>query len=319
MTSPRRLRAVDLALFLGAVCWGSTYLFAKDLLGEPAFAPVVVATRMLLSAVILAGLSVLFRRGRATAAEWRWGILLGLPLSAVFALETYGLAQTSVTNAGVLISLCIVFVPFAESAVQRIRLRRSLVALCVVAVIGAALLASGGGLTSPSAGDVLILGAALARVVHVTTSSAAQSRRPLDPLRLTAIQLGTVGVVFALLCPLINAPVAEFFGSLTPTKLASLLYLAVVAGALVFAVQTWGIAATSATHASLLLGTEPVWAALFGVIIAGDRLAPWGAVGIALTLGAVLAAQRISSRSPSGPAPRRTESKSREGVAVPLQ
>ena len=291
-----RPRTVDVVLFFAAISWGSTYLMTKTLVRDPSDTPVVVATRMLGSAAVLALVALVTRRGRPTAAEWRTGALLGLTLSAVFALETYGIALTSATNAGVLVSLCIVFTPFAESAVRRTRLRGSLVLLCLAAVVGAGLLAGGNGFTAPHLGDLLILGAALARVVHVTTSGAVQARLPLDPYRLTAIQLGTVGLVFAVVCPIAGAPVSSFFAHLTGSDLAVLLYLAVIAGALGFVVQTWGIAKTSATHAGLLLGTEPVWAALFGVVVAGDRLGVVGIVGITVTLAAVLAAQRLSAR-----------------------
>lgn len=289
-----RLRLVDVVLFLGAISWASTYLLGKELLSDPAYSPIVVAARMLLSAAALALFVLLLRRGRPTRVEWRSGMLLGLPLSVIFALETYGIALTSATNAGVLISLNIVFVPFVESAVRRTRLKPAFVGLCLAAVVGAFLLASGNGFTAPSLGDLLILGAALVRTIHVTTSSVLQAREELDPYRLTAIQLGAVGVAFAVLCPIVNAPVGDFVAGLTPARLAILLYLAVIAGAAVFAVQTWGIAKTSAAHASLLLGTEPVWAAIFGVVIGGDQLGPLGIAGIVITLAAVLAAQRLS-------------------------
>ena len=268
--SPGRLG--DAVLLLGAVCWGSTYLVVKDLLPTPAYAPVLIAARMLISATALALFATALHRGRPTPQEWRTGIVLGLPLSAVFALETYGVALTSATNAGVLIALCIVLVPFAESAVRRTRLRTPIVLLCAAAMAGAWLIASGDGLTAPGPGDLLILGAALARVVHVTSSSVLQAGRSLDPFRLTAIQLGTVGVVFTALCPALGAPVGSFFAAMTPVRIGALLYLAIVAGAVVFVIQTWGIATTSAAHAGLLLGTEPVWAALCGVLVAGDRL-----------------------------------------------
>lgn len=284
---------VDVALFGAAIAWGSTYLLTKVLLPEPGFAPVVVAARMLLSATVLAGFAATIGRGRPTIAELRSGALLGVTLSAVFGLETYGIALTSATNAGVLISLCIVLVPFAEGAVRRRRPPTALVLLALAAVLGAGMLA-GGGLTGPGTGDLLILGAALARVVHVTTSSHLQGRERLDPYRLTAVQLGTVGLVFAIVCPLVHAPTGRFLASLSPSGLAALLCLAVVAGALGFGIQTWGIAKTSAAHASLLLGTEPVWAALFGVVLAGDHLGRVGIAGVVLTLVAVLAAQRVS-------------------------
>lgn len=291
-----RPRPVDLALFAAAIAWGATYLLTKALLTEPAYAPVVVAARMLLAAAVLAVFVRLRGRGGPTRPEIACGLLLGLALSVVFGLETYGVALTSATNAGVLISLCVVLVPFAEAGVRRTRPRPALVVLAGVAVIGAGMLA--GGLTGPRPGDLLIVGAALARVVHVTTSGQVQRRHErraaLDPYRLTAVQLGTVGAVFAVLCPIIHAPVGRFVGTLTLPGLGALLCLAIVAGALGFGIQTWGIGRTSAAHASLLLGTEPVWAALFGVAVAGDRLGPVRMAGIVITLGAVLAAQRLT-------------------------
>ncbi|MGN8025846.1 DMT family transporter [Microbacterium sp. 22242] len=302
LPSPRRprLRLGDMMLLSGAACWGSTYLVVKELLPEADLAPVLIATRMLISAAALTLFALVLRRGRPTSQEWRAGILLGLPLSAVFALETYGVALTSATNAGVLIALCIVLVPFAESAVRRTRLHAGVVMLCAVAVAGAWLISSGDGLTMPGTGDLLILGAALARVAHVTSSSALQAGRSMDPYRLTAIQLSTVGLAFAILCPVIDAPVGRFFAAMTPTRIGALLYLGVVAGAAVFVIQTWGIAATSATHAGLLLGTEPVWAALCGVLVAGDRLGPVSVLGIVVMLIAVLCAQRASVRVQRG-------------------
>ncbi|MBS1672635.1 MAG: DMT family transporter [Actinobacteria bacterium] len=290
------LRLTDVALLLGAVCWGSTFLVVKLLLVDPLWAPALVAARMLLSAGALVVFVLVTRRGGPTSQEWRSGILLGLPLSAVFALETFGIGLTSATNAGTLTALCIVLVPFAEAAVRRTRVRPALVALCAAAVVGAWLLTSGGGFSAPGVGDLLVLASTLARVAHVTMSSALQARNRPDPYRLTAIQLGTVGVVFTIACPILGTPVEPFLASLDPGRLALLLYLGVVAGAVVFAVQAWGIAATSATHASLLLGTEPVWAAAFGVFVAGDRLNVAGAAGIGVMLVAVLLAQRLSAR-----------------------
>lgn len=300
-----RPRLVDAVLFGGAVTWGSTYLLTKVLLSDTSNIPVVVASRMLLSAAVLFPFARVTRRGCPTRAELGCGLVLGLSLSAVFAFETYGIALTSATNAGVLISLCLVLVPFAEAALRRTRPRPALVLLALAAVVGAGMLADGDGFTEPRPGDLLILGAALARVVHVTTSSHVQGRQPLDPYRLTAVQLATVGAIFAALCPVVDAPVGTFLTTLTLPDIAALLCLAVVAGAIGFGIQTWGIAKTSAAHASLLLGTEPVWAALFGVVLAGDHLGPVGVTGIVVTLIAVLAGQRVTG-TPTQSSPQST-------------
>lgn len=49
--------------------------------------------------------------------------LLGLVLSGIFLLETYGVVHTSATNAGLIISLTMIFTPLAEAAVTRVRPR----------------------------------------------------------------------------------------------------------------------------------------------------------------------------------------------------
>ncbi|CAM5392701.1 hypothetical protein SBADM41S_05725 [Streptomyces badius] len=42
-------------------------------------------------------------------------------LSGIFLLETYGVVHASATNAGLIISLTMIFTPLAEAAVTRVR------------------------------------------------------------------------------------------------------------------------------------------------------------------------------------------------------
>ena len=93
---------VDLLLLLVAASWGSTYLVAKELV-MPNSVVALLALRMMLAVAIMAGI-VAARRSRVTAAELRVGVILGIVLAAVFTFETFGIAHTSATNAGVIIS-----------------------------------------------------------------------------------------------------------------------------------------------------------------------------------------------------------------------
>lgn len=100
-----------------------------------------------------------------SAAQWRGAGLLGLVLSGIFSVETYGVVHTSATNAGLVISLTMIFTPLAEAAVTRVRPSRAFLGAAGLSVAGVALLTRGGGFTSPSARDLLMLVAA--RTVHV--------------------------------------------------------------------------------------------------------------------------------------------------------
>jgi drug/metabolite transporter (DMT)-like permease len=310
-------RLTDAVLVGVAAAWGSTYLAAKQLLPSPDLAPVLVAARMVVAAALLGGWLALRRAGRPTAGELRAGVATGLVLAAVFAGETYGVTLTSATNAGVLISLTMVLTPAVEAVVRRRAPGGAFLAVAGVAVLGAGLLATDGHPAAPRAGDLLILAAALLRAGHVTALGAFQESRPLDPRRLTAVQLGTVAVVFVVLTVALGAPVGAFVSGLHAGGGALLAYLAVVCTVGAFAAQTWAVGRTSPSHVGLLLGTEPVWAAVLGLLLAHDRLGPVGVAGVVVTLAAVSAARRLPAHEPpAGPAHRRWPGRARHGDAA---
>jgi drug/metabolite transporter (DMT)-like permease len=285
---------VDLLLFLVAASWGSTYLVAKELV-SPRSVLALLALRMMLAAAVML-LVVVARRRPLTADELRAGAVLGVLLGAVFVLETFGIAHTSATNAGLIISLTIVFTPVLESVVTGRRLPGRFLVAGSTAVVGVVLLAGGGSLQPPTLGDVLILGAAVVRAVHVTTMQRVSTDRPMDSLHLTTVQLSTCAALFTV--------ASLFWGDSLPRYVRSLdaadgiLFLYLVLGCTVFAffVQTWAVRRTSPSRVSLLLGTEPIWAAVIGIGIAHESIAPAGYAGIALILAGTAWGRSVEQR-----------------------
>ena len=273
---------VDILLLLVAASWGSTYLVAKELV-TPGEVVALLAIRMTLAAIVM-GLVVASRRKRVTAAELRVGIILGILLAAVFAFETFGIAHTSATNAGLIISLTMVFTPILESTVTKRRLPARFFAAALVAVIGVALLAGNGAFEPPSLGDLLVLVAAVVRAVHVTTMSRLAAGQPMDSLHLTTVQLATCAVLFAGASTVTGVSIPTYVAALDSGEWMLFLYLVLACTVFAFFVQTWAVRRTSPSRVSLLLGTEPIWAAIIGIAIAQDAIALPGFVGIALIL-----------------------------------
>src|SRR5262249_18495675 len=83
------------------------------------------------------------------------------------------------------------------------------------------------------------------------------------------------------------------------------------ASALAFLVQTWAQRRTSANRTALVFTLEPVWAALFGFTLAGDRLG-----ALASARSRVITAGGRPARPPAGAAPLPPRSPSR-GAARP--
>jgi drug/metabolite transporter (DMT)-like permease len=273
---------VDLLLLLVAASWGSTYLVAKELV-TPDSVVALMATRMLLAAAVMAVI-VAARRTRVSAAEVRVGVILGAILAAVFAFETFGIAHTSATNAGLIISLTIVFTPVLESIVTRRPLPGLFFCAGAVAIAGVALLASNGEIEPPSLGDLLILVAAIVRAVHVTSMQKLTTGAKVDSLTLTTVQLATCAALFWAASFLFGEPIPAYLGRFEPADWMLFLYLVLACTVFAFFVQTWAVRRTSPSRVSLLLGTEPVWAAVIGITIAHDSIALTGYVGIALIL-----------------------------------
>ena len=272
-----------------AVVWGSSYLVAKDL---TVVAPVLVvlALRYVLSAAAL-GLVCRRTRARATGAgELRVGVVLGCTQAAVLTLETFGVAATTATNAGLIISLTVVFTPLLDSAWGRTSLPAPFFAATAVAVVGVALLVSGEGLRAPGWGDGLMLAAAAVRAVHVSLIGRLTADRPYSSLVLTTVQAATGAVLLsAAAAPQLETAV----GHVPPAAWAQLAHLALACTVFAFLAQTGAVRRTSASRASLLMGTEPVWAVAFGVGIGGEHLTAVTACGAALVLGATWYGQHV--------------------------
>ncbi|MFE4954698.1 DMT family transporter [Streptomyces sp. NPDC056653] len=284
LAPPRRAWLTDLPVLLVAVVWGASYLAAKGITTTST----VVAVLVLRFVIVLPVLAVAgWRRLRAlSAAQWRGAGLLGLVLSGIFLVETYGVVHTSATNAGLIISLTMIFTPLAEAAVTRVRPPRAFLAAAALSVAGVVLLTQGGGFTGPSVGDLLMLVAALARTLHVLLMARIKSVQAADSLSLTTVQLGSAVAVFAVLAAVPGTgaspwTVAAGFGV---REWGGLLFLSVFCTLFAFFVQMWSVRRTSPSRVSLLLGTEPLWAAAAGIAIGGERLSALGVLGAVLVL-----------------------------------
>lgn len=287
-----RSSAVDVLLLAVAAVWGASFLSAKDLAAEVGV-PVAVALRFLVAAAAL-GLLCLVRRERLPRGRGlAIAALLGCSQAAVIGLETWGVHLTSATNAGLLISLALVLTPVLECAASRSWLPRTYFVAVVAAVCGVGLLVSGGGFRAPTVGDLLVVAAAVVRAVHVTASGHLTRGRSDGSLGVVLVQMVVCVSVFSVIAgPSLPAAVAR----LDASAWADVLFLGLLCSVFAFVVQLWAVRRTSATRASILMGTEPVWALVVGVAVAGEAIGPLGLAGAVVIVAAGYTAQGIERR-----------------------
>jgi len=268
-----------LALVLVTAVWGVTFVQVKDAVaGYPVFP--FLALRFAIASVALAPpaaarLRKLGRDGVVAAA------IAGGLLAAGYALQTLGLQRTSVPGAGFVTGMYVVLTPLLAFAFFRVRVAGAAWGGVVVASAGLAMLAGihGG---SPT-GDLLVLGGAAVYALQIVLMERYAPRY--DALAFTLAEMLVAFVVLGLAAlPRLTVPHGW-------TVWGALLVTGVFASALAFLVQTWAQRRTSATRTALLFALEPVWAAIFGFALAGDRLGALGWGGCAVIMGGIALAE----------------------------
>ncbi|MEH3128563.1 MAG: DMT family transporter [Mycolicibacterium neoaurum] len=265
---------VDLALLAVAAVWGSSYLAIKES-AVPTGVFGFLAVRFTLAAVLLAVLMAR-RLRRITRAELVSGSLFGVILAVICITETYGVTRTSASNAGLIMALTVVITPLLA--------RGGTPALFYVpaamVVLGCVLLTQSGGFAPPGAGDALIALAAVVRALHITV----MARRPgiVDPAAVTLVQLCTVSVLTAVPAAMLGQSDAVLDMSLRQWALTG--YLAIACTVFAFGLQVWAVRRSTPARVALMLGTEPVWAVLIAVGLAGESLTMIGLLGAAMVL-----------------------------------
>ncbi|MFJ4654803.1 DMT family transporter [Nocardia sp. NPDC088792] len=287
---------MDGALLVVAMTWGSSYLAARKVATtETVFG--FLALRFGLAVAMLA-LLLAPRLRRFTRRELACGVAFGLILSGILVLETFGVTQTSASNAGLIISLTIVITPLLDSLIRKTVLPRAFHGAAAMAVVGVLLLTENAGLSRPGMGDVLILLAALTRAVHVTVISHVSHGKEVDSGRVTLVQLATVLVISTALATVNGAGLGRTARDLSGTGWLLTAYLALACTVFAFFIQMWAVRRTSPARVSLLLGTEPLWAAFCGVLVGGDHLTLVGSVGGLLVLTGTNWGRTIDNRPP---------------------
>ena len=263
--------------------WGGTFPIVKEAIVDlPVMAFLWV--RFLLAALLLLlfanrAILTLGRRGFGR------GVLLGTLLFLGYLFQTWGLDLTTSTNTGFLTGLNVVWVPLLAGPLLR-------KPPAFGAKIGVGLALSGLFLLtwnptwSFNPGDVLVLVCSLFIAMHILGLDALTAG--FDGRALTFVQVATVAV-WSLLGSLAYEPVT-WPRSWPPDLVSALVITAVFATVYAFWVMTSFQRLTTPTRASLIYTLEPVFAAIFSILLLGEQLTVLAWFGGALiVLGMVIA------------------------------
>ena len=270
-----------LALIAVTAVWGVTFVQVKDAVAlYPLFA--FLAVRFAIASLTLA-VPAATRLRRLDRRGFGAGVVLGLLLAAGYALQTAGLARTTVSSTGFITGMYVVLTPLIALALFRHRIGRATWSGVALATLGLALLS---GIHAGSvAGDLLVLAGAAVYSLQIVLMERYAPRY--DAFALTFVEMLTAFVAFAI----VAASLGDLEVPRGATVWGALLVTGIFASALGFLVQTWAQRRASATQTALAFSMEPVWTGIFGFALAGDRLGVLGWTGCAVILAGIALAE----------------------------
>ena len=290
----RRVPASRLAtLLLVAVTavWGSTFFLIRDLVVHVPSAD-FLAVRFAIAAVVMA---LVFRR--QTMALTRREVLTGVGLGVLYGLaqllQTVGLEHTDASVSGFVTGTYVVLTPVLGALLLRDRIPGSTWLAVGLATVGLAVLSLRG--LSVGFGEGLTLAAAVLYALHIIGLGRWSTAR-------SATGLATVQAFVITLVTLVGALPGGITLPSTGGQWSSLLYMALVAGAVALWAQTWAQSHMPAARAAIVMTMEPVFAAFFAVLLGGESLTARMLLGGGLVLAAMYVVELLGRRAPGASA-----------------
>lgn len=260
---------IDVLLLVAAFIWGTSYALVKSaLLVYPVLG--LLALRFGIAFLLLCPALVSMRG--LSRSQWARSVGAGCILLGIFLAETFGVGMTSASNAAFLISLCVVLTPLIEWAwLGRMPCGVEWMA-AGLSLLGAFLIGDGRFHFTP--GDGLVVLAALLRAINVCATKRAMHVDRVSPLAMTAVQSGIVSFGCAMLAMTVARSEWRSLPAFAGNEDFWMIVGYLVAGCTLFAffLQNYAVSRSTPTRVAVLMGSEPVFGALFASVWLGERV-----------------------------------------------
>jgi len=288
LTSQRSRHLATLLLVGITAVWGSTFFLIKDVVR------VLPPTDFLAVRFTIAAAAMVAVFWRPMLALSKRDLKIGVGLGSLYAvaqiLQTVGLAHTEASRSGFITGMYVVLTPIFAAVLLRERIPRSTWVAVLMATAGLATLSLNGLGTGFGFGEGATLLSAAIYALHILGLGRYSS--PSTAAGLSAVQMVVIAAV-----TLVTATPG---GIELPTgrgQWGSVLYMALIAGAVAIWAQTWAQSHLTATRAAIVMTLEPVFAAGFAVALGGESLTGRMLLGGAMVLAAMYTVELIGHRA----------------------
>ena len=275
----KQLKA-DIALLLVTVGWGASFLLTKSSLSELDtfnFLAIRFSIAFILSLIIF--FKQIINVDKKTLKH---GIGLGVVVYATFAFQTIGLNYTTASKSAFITGFNVLLVPIFSSLLMKKVPNKKVFFSVFIAFIGLGLLTLNKNISGINVGDIYTFICAIICAIHILLIG--KYTLESESVALAVVQIGVCAVLSLITSLAFESPII-------PTSYnvwINIIILSVVCTLGAFVVQSVAQKFTSPTHTALIFTAEPVFAAIFGYIVLGEKLSNTGLIGAMLILTGML-------------------------------
>ncbi len=269
----------QIGLLFVAIIWGLTFVLVKAALNDAppfSFAALRFGLATLIT-ILIVNKNII----TLTKNEFIGGTLCGFFLFLGYAFQNFGLMNTTATKSAFITSISVLIVPLLLFAmnIQKVKLRIWVAVL--LATLGLYLLIlPGGGINF---GDVITFGCAISFALHIIFQDY-YLKKEIRLLPFFCIQLASVTLI-----SFIHAQLFEPETIIWSTRLINAIIITGIFATLIaFFTMIWAQKILNPSETAIIFAMEPVAAAFFAMVFAGEILGLLGWIGGGLVCLAVV-------------------------------
>ena len=264
-------------IIIATLSWGITFPLIKISLEY--MSPVIfLAIRFLISTIVM----IPFIKNRSDFTGLKQGFIAGFYLFLGYYFQTIGLYFTTPAISGFVTGLYIVLVPVIAYLIYRQRISKSDLSAVTLAFVGLLIITVGEVSNfSLQLGDLLTFICAVGYAMQIIYVS---RNNKLDMVKFTFFQMAAVSLYSTIAIPTFKI----YFNFSSPILIFTIVFTAIFAGVVAYFITNKALVYVKPEKASIIMVSEPVFAAIFSVILTGIPLSYYTIGGGALMVTAML-------------------------------
>ncbi|MHB1439512.1 MAG: DMT family transporter [Cuniculiplasma sp.] len=264
-------------IIIATLSWGLTFPLIKISLEY--MSPVIfLAIRFFISSLIM----IPFLKNRRNMAGVKESFIAGFYLFLGYYFQTVGLYFTTPAISGFVTGLYIVLVPIISFLLYRMRISKSDFSALMLALFGLIIITIGEVSNfSLQIGDLLTFICAVGYAMQIIYVS---RNKELDTVKFTFYQMVAVCIYSTIAIPTFSI----YFNFSSPILIFTILFTALFAGVVAYFITNKALVYVKPEKASIIMVSEPIFAAIFSVILTGIPLSVYTICGGALMVTAML-------------------------------